>query len=86
MGTDPKKPHDDGSQRRPSGAESKGEARGKPGGHRSPSGSDYGDWVPDRDQTKDDLDADDAEAKAESNRNKDFDTTHVHSSTTSRKV
>jgi hypothetical protein len=27
-----------------------------------------------------------AEAIAESNRNKDFDTTHVHSSTTSRKV
>ena len=30
--------------------------------------------------------ADEAEARAESNRNKDFDTTHVHSSTTSRKV
>jgi hypothetical protein len=29
---------------------------------------------------------DEAEARAESNRNKDFDTTHVHSSTTSRKV
>lgn len=135
MSTDPKKPHDDGSERRPSGAESKDGTHGEPGGHRSKAGSDYGDWVPDRGQPtrNDDRDAtpgmggyvsgggdlmnvgrqpgsaqptedaqhagttrtgvlgeqerlDEAEAKAESNRNKDFDTTHVHSSTTSRKV
>jgi hypothetical protein len=32
------------------------------------------------------IEAEEAETRAESNRNKDFDTTHVHSSTTSRKV
>ena len=135
MSTDPKKARDDGSERRPSGSESKGDARGESGGHRSKAGSDYGDWVPERGQPRagDDRDADpamgdyytgggdlmnvgrqpgspqpasdkdhsgttltgvpgeqerieEAEAKAESNRNKDFDTPHVHSSTTSRKV
>jgi hypothetical protein len=135
MATDPKKARDDGSERRPGGAESKGDARGASGGSRSNAGSDYGDWVPDRPQHNDDRDAGDpqmgdyptgggdmtnvarqpgspqaesdrahagtkrtgvageqeridaeAEAIAESNRNKDFDTTHVHSSTTSRKV
>jgi len=137
MTTDPKKAPVDGSERRPSGAESKGDAHGASGGERSKAGSDYGDWVPDRPDTRrnDDRGADDsamgryytgsgdlmnvgrqpgspqaesdpkqagtkrtgvpgeqeridaeAEAIAESNRNKDFDTPHVHSSTTSRKV
>jgi hypothetical protein len=134
MTTDPKKSPDSSDKRRPSGAESKGDAHGASGGERSSAGSDYGDWVPQRTDTRrnDDIDADDkstgryhtggdlmdvgrqpgspqqadtaggtkrtgvpgederidaeAEAIAESNRNKDFDTTHVHSSTTPRKV
>jgi hypothetical protein len=135
MSTDPKNAGKAGPDWRPSGAESKGPARGDPGGHRSSAGSDYGDWVPDSGQprrnddrgaeplggdvsppgTARDADApiaqpdrrhddrgrgsaagapdlpdatsgDAAEAAAESNRNKDFDTPHVHSSTTSRRV
>jgi len=134
MSTDPKKAAGDGSERRPSGAESKDERRAQPGGHRTAGGSDYGDWVPDKGQPQrnDDRDTDPVmqdyeatggdlgkvpvepgsphpeadreregttrtgsfgeqvpdpdEAAAESRRNKDFDTTHVHSSTTSRKV
>ena len=97
MATDPKDMRHDGSERRPSGAESKGEARADPGGHRTGAGSDYGDWVPDRGQPRRNDDraaepqgsgdaADKAEAAAESNRNKDFDTPHVHSATTSRRV
>jgi hypothetical protein len=133
VSTDPKTMRHDGSERRPSGAESKGEARADPGGHRSRGGSNHGDWVPDRGQPRrnDDRDADpqggpsagdelgpanpaaatardraggsgatapatpgpaatdpaaQAEAAAESNRNKDFDTPHVHSGTTTRRV
>ena len=133
MSTDPKKHQGDGSERRPSGAESKDGRRADPGGHRSKAGSDYGDWVPDRGQPQrnDDIDTDPImgdystgggdlthvpkqpgsprprsdqgqsgdlrtgvlgepegpeEATRESNANKDFDTPHVHSSTTSRKV
>ncbi|HEV7913067.1 MAG TPA: hypothetical protein VGP22_04835 [Albitalea sp.] len=110
---------------------------GEPGGHRSPAGTDYGDFVPDSGQPRrnDDLDADpiagdfetghddpmhipkrpgsprprsdkgqsgtvrtgvlgepdgppqpDESAATESNRNKSFDTPHVHSGTTPRKV
>ncbi|HEX6364115.1 MAG TPA: hypothetical protein VFZ93_14255, partial [Albitalea sp.] len=52
MATDPKTSRDDGSEWRPSGAESKGPARGQSGGHRSGAGTDYGDWVPDRGQPR----------------------------------
>ncbi|WP_280156211.1 hypothetical protein [Piscinibacter sp. XHJ-5] len=144
MSTDPSKP---GSEQRPGGAEDKKGTHGQPGGHRSRSGSDYGDWVPDRGQPQrnDDLDADDPSASqhetgasdpmnlpyspgsprpradgdqagdlrtgvlgepqapagkgsrppppdpdesaaTESNRNKSFDTPHVHSSGSTRKV
>ena len=55
---------------------------GQSGGTRTPSGGTYGDFVP---STHTD-DKDDAERIAEDNRNKDFDTTHVHSGTTTRKV
>src|SRR5262245_27908061 len=62
MTTDPKKAREARDQRRPSGAESKGAAHGASGGERSRAGSDYGDWVPDRTDTRrnDDIDADEA--------------------------
>ena len=104
---------------------------GDSGGHRSPAGGTYGDYVPDRGQPRknDDRDSDpamgdyytgggnidrladepagrhpsqadtdaraqadagkagdDAERVAEDNENKSFDTAHVHTSTSSRKV
>jgi hypothetical protein len=128
------------------GAESKHSPHADPAGHRTPSGSTYGDWVPESEQARthanDDLDSDpivrdfqvgqrdpmrippepgsprprsdegqsgsmqtgvlgepqpekkpkepkpqpDESAAVESNRNKSFDTTHVHSGTTTRKV
>jgi hypothetical protein len=78
------------------------ERKGESGGHRSTAGSTYGDYVPDRGQPRRNMNldqdpnmadyetgeetADKEEAIAEANRNKSFDTTHVHSSTTVRKV
>lgn len=93
---------------------------GDSGGHRTPAGSTYGDFVPDKGQPRknDDRDAnpanramgdyytgggnidripdepaarksaadDEEERIAQDKRNKSFDTTHVHKSTTSRKV
>ncbi len=71
------------------------------GGSRSKAGGTYGDWVPDRGQPMKNNDRDagtpptganqgeeqsDEERVAEANRNKGFDTTHVHTSATSRKV
>ena len=65
------------------------------GGTRTPAGGTYGDFVPDkprggddreRQDSNSDAEQDEAEKVAEDNRNKPFDTTHTHSSTTSRKV
>ena len=55
---------------------------GASGATRTPAGSNYGDAVPPKHPDA----ADDAERIAEDNRNKDFDTPHVHSGTTTRKV
>jgi hypothetical protein len=144
MSTDPSKTRP-GSEQRPGGAEDKKGAHGSPGGNRSASGSDYGDWVPDRGQPRrnDDRERDpgasnyetsgsdpmnlpyepgsprprsdegqagdlrtgvpgepeapakgtkpqppdpDESTATESNRNKSFDTPHVHSSGSTRKV
>jgi len=84
------------------------EHRGDSGGHRTPAGSTYGDYVPDRGQPhrNDDIDQDpviqenfdiarppedpqaaqEEERVAEANRNKGFDTPHIHSSATTRKL
>lgn len=71
---------------------------GDSGGTRTKAGSTYGDFVPDRVRPHESTDpAADPKAEgqdeqgeeervAEANRNKGFDTTHVHTSTTSRKV
>jgi hypothetical protein len=60
------------------------------GGTRTPAGSDYGDFVPDRGMPprSDDeqRNAEQEETVVEAKRNKSFDSTHVHTSTTSRKV
>ena len=56
------------------------------GGSRSKAGGTYGNWVPDRGQPEQRPEQSDEERVAEANRNKGFDTTHVHTSTTSRKV
>lgn len=84
--------------------EGSNERKGDSGGHRTPAGSTYGDYVPDRGQPRRNMDmdhdpvvadfdtggdkaeADKEETVAEANRNKSFDTPHVHSSTTTRKV
>jgi len=57
----------------------------QPGGKRTPAGSDYGDFVPDR-SSHDSTPAQKSETAAEARENKSFDTTHVHSSTMTRKV
>jgi len=97
MSTDPKTKRPGGSEPRPGGAESADDARADSGDRRSGADSDPGAGSPDRGQPRRNDDraaepqgsgdaADKAEAAAESNRNKDFDTPHVHSATTSRRV
>jgi hypothetical protein len=104
MADTPERPRPEAGADTRQGREGEGssERKGESGGHRSPAGSTYGDYVPDRGQPRRSMDidqepnlrdyetgedeADKEETIAEANRNKSFDTTHVHSSATVRKV